>query len=101
MNTNLTVKKSSDSNYIPVKYKAVEMTVGANAATTYVLIQTVAIGWDTEEHFNGWKSVRDDSKGLVGRNPTGIQGTLGALEVVALSTLVSYEVQTPSSDKQI
>jgi hypothetical protein len=104
MNTKLTVKKVADSGYIPVKYGVVEITVGANAAATYLLLETIGVGWDTEIHYLAWKSTKTYDSGsgtttLVGRNVTGIQGTLGALEIVALSAVISYTVQTPSVDR--
>jgi hypothetical protein len=104
MNTSLTVKKSTDSNFIPVKYRIIEVTVGANAAGTYCLLETVAVGWDTEAHFNNWKGVKtyDAASGtttIIGRDATGIQGTIGDLEVIALTTLVAFTAATPSTDR--
>ena len=104
MNTRLTVKKTADGNYIPVKYGVVEITVGAAAATTYLLLETIGVGWDTEGHYNAWKGVKtyDSASGtttLAGRVVTGMQGTLGALEVVALSAVVAYTARTPSRDR--
>jgi hypothetical protein len=104
MNTKLTVRKTGDANYIPVKYGVVEITVGANAAATYLLLETIGVGWDTESNYLAWKSTKSYDSGsgtttLVGRNVTGIQGTLGALEAVALSAVVSYSARTPSVDR--
>ena len=99
MNTKITVRKSDDSNYIKVKYAIIEMAVGADAANTNCVIQCIGVGWDTEEHYNGWKSTWDGANSVLsGRDPTGIQGTLGALEVVALSALTNYTDLTPSRD---
>ena len=100
MNTKLCVRKTSDSNFIPIKYGVVEMTVGVDADNTNVVIQIIKPGWNTEINYNKWKSTwNGDESVLVGRNPAGIQGTIGALEVVALSALVAYEYQTPSMDR--
>lgn len=103
MNTNLTVRLTADTNYIPVMYRVVEMTVGASAALTYCVLQVVRVGWDTENNFNNWKatatwSEQNERMYLVGRNPTGMQGTLGTLSVAALSTTQNYKVLTPSTD---
>ena len=101
MNTNLTVKLSADTNYIPVMYRIVEMTSASTAATTYCVLQVARVGWDTEAHYNNWKATSvyaDGNMHLVGRDPTGMQGTLGTLSVVALSTIEIYKPQTPSTD---
>jgi len=100
MNTKLTVKKSGDTNFVPVKYAVIEMAIGADAANTNVVIQVMKPGFDTEANYNKWKSTwHGDESSLVGRDPIGIVGTIGALEVVALNTLVAYTVATPSMDQ--
>jgi len=89
MNTNLTVKLSSDTNYIPVRYRVVEVTVGSSAAATYCVLVTEKVGWDTEVHYEAWTK---------SRNTEGMIGTLGAFSVEALSDLIVYNVRTPSTD---
>lgn len=101
MDTNLTVKLSADTNYIPVMYRVVEMTTGSGAATTYCVLVVARVGWDTEAHYNDWKATSvyaDSNMHLVGRNTTGIQGILGTLSVAALSAIEIYKPQTPSTD---
>lgn len=100
MNTNLTVKKSGDSNYIPVRYRVVEMTVGSTAAATYCVICCDRVGWDTADHYNAWKATVSDSEMnfVYGRVTTGMQGSLGAFEVIGLDGLVQYNAQTPNKD---
>lgn len=103
MNTKLTVRLIADSNFIPVKYGVVEMNVGADTANTFCVLQVIRVGWNTETNYNNWKSTKtyDTASGtttLVGRNPTGMQGTLGALSVVALNLITEYDAKTPSTD---
>ena len=103
MNTNLTVRLIADTNYIPVMYRLVEMTPGSSAALTYCVLQVARVGWDTENNYNNWKATSVWDSGtemmyLTGRNATGMQGTLGALSVVALSAITNYKDLTPSTD---
>jgi hypothetical protein len=117
MNTSLTVRKTADTNWRPVMYRVVEMTPGNGAAATYCVIMCVRVGWDTEVNFNNWKATKNypagsppvnpltpiqpvgnDYTNMRGRMITGMQGTLGALESVALSTISIYNPMTPDSD---
>jgi hypothetical protein len=86
---NLIVKKSADTGYIPIKYNICQMLVGATPAATNCVIECIRNGWDTGPHYIDWTTKR---------TTTGIQGTLGVFEVVALSTLVAYSDLTPSRD---
>jgi len=105
MNTSLTVRLKSDTNYIPVKYRVVEMTVGSSDTTTFCALSVVRVGWDTSDNYDKWVSTRsyDTNAGtttLVGRDPEGMQGTLGNLSVATLDTITEYSaVQTPSVDQ--
>lgn len=102
MNIGLTVKLVADGNYIPVKYGVVEMTPAATAGATYCVLQVIRVGWDTENHYNDWKATSGYADGnmyLSGRNTTGMQGTPGALSVVALSAIENYDTMTPSFDQ--
>lgn len=124
MNSTLTVKKSADTGWRPVMYRVIEMTVGANLAGTYCAIMCVRVGWDTEAHYNDWKAhkvyaplpsppenpltpiqpVQGDYQNLDGRQPgapTGMAGTLGAIEVVALSTLKTYNLESLTPDRDM
>lgn len=103
MNSNLTVRLIADTNDIPVMYKVVEMTTGLAAASTYCVLVVARVGWDTFAHYDDWKATSSWDEGtermyLTGRNPTGMQGTLGALSVVALSLMQNYKDLTPSTD---
>lgn len=103
MNTKLIVRKSADANYIAVKYAVVEMTPGATAAATYCLIQTIDSGFASESDFNDWKASKSPD-GIYsnpgGRDSSVLVGTIGELEVVALSTLEAYTPYRPSFDRQ-
>lgn len=88
MNTKLTVKKVSDTNFVPVMYGLIEMTPASTAAATYCVISTIRVGWDTEVNFENWK---------YDRKVEGMQGKLGELEVVALTAIEQYRDGTPSS----
>jgi hypothetical protein len=108
MNTKLIVKKNTapDNTYfIRPKYAVVDMTIGSTAGATHCTLQTIRVGWDTENNYNNWKSTRsyDAAAGtttLLGRNVTGMQGTLGALSIDTLNNLVTYnlELLVPSTD---
>lgn len=104
MNTNLTVRLSADANDIPVKYRVVEMTTGGATATTYCVLMVVRVGWNTFANYDLWKATKyyDTDSGIThlnGRDPAGMQGVLGTLSVVALSTVVSYGTPAPDSDQ--
>lgn len=99
MNTKLTVKKTADTNYIPVKYGVIEIEVNSTAATTYCVLQCIRIGWDTQAHYEAWVSTWDGAtKVLHGREVEGIQGALGVLEITTLDAIEIYDAQTPSRD---
>lgn len=92
MNTKLAVKLSTDTNYIPVKYQVIEMSIGtaADGSDTYCALMVSRIGWDTEAHYKEWMKNRD---------VTGKQGTSGAFSVAPLSDLEVYDSpRTPSTD---
>ena len=99
MNTSLTVRLTSDTNFIPVMYRVVETTVGATIAGTYFVLEVVRVGWDTGPHYNDWKATWDGvNQVLTGRKTVGMVGALGTLTVAAASTVTAYKVQTPSTD---
>lgn len=89
MNTKLTVKKSADTNYIPVMYQVIEMAPAGTLGGTNCIIMVERVGWDTEDHYDAWKETRDI---------TGMQGMPGTLEAVTLDTLEVYNSRTPSAD---
>jgi hypothetical protein len=96
MNTQLTVKKTTDSNYIPVKYRIVEMIEAAATVTGTgeigCILETIRVGWDTETNYNNWTDERD-------RPQTGMQGTMGELSYDTLDNLSVYTPMTPSFDQ--
>lgn len=106
MNTKLIVKKTTapDNTYfIRPKYAVVDMVVGATPAATNCTLQTIRVGWDTTGNYDLWKSTKtyDAASGtttLVGRDPAGIQGTLGAIQIETLDNLISYSAVDPSTD---
>lgn len=88
MQSSLIVKKNSDTNFRPVKYRVVEMTVGGTLGATNCVLQTIDVGFDTEENWRKWDISRDTA---------GMQGTLGEFEVVTLDTISLYDIQTPTA----
>ncbi len=88
MQSSLIVKKNSDTNFRPVKYRVVEMEVGSDTASTNCVLQTIDVGFDTKENWRKWNESRDR---------TGLQGTLGTFEVATLDGLSLYSVQTPTA----
>jgi hypothetical protein len=83
MNERLTVKKIADANYKPVKYKVVEMAVGTDAAGTNCVLETIEVGWATENSYNAYKEDRT----ITAADKV---GTLGELTVDSLSNLEVY-----------
>jgi hypothetical protein len=112
MNTTEDVMLLSDTNYIPVRYRIVDITEASTAATTYCTIQVVAYGWDTPLDYRNslqkaitWQnpaptapaaSVNYYPGGIVGNlgggSMAGAQGTLGALSVVELAQIQEYPI---------
>lgn len=88
MQSSLIVKKNGDANFRPIKYRIVEMTVGGTLAATNCVLQTIEVGFDTEDNWRKWD---------VSRDTVGLQGTLGEFEVATLDTLSLYDVQTPTA----
>jgi hypothetical protein len=109
MNNRLIVRKANDTNYIPIKYNIIEITMGNDVTTTYVVMQTIDVGWDTENNWNNWKAGKDTSVPdallhATGRDWTGMQGTIGELTTRAIDEgggdiLVAYKPFTPSKDR--
>ena len=88
MQSSLIVRKNSDTNFRAIKYRVVEMTPASALADTYCVLQTIEVGFDTEENWRKWAESRDT---------VGLQGTLGAFEIATLDTLSLYNVQTPTA----
>lgn len=88
MQSSLIVKKNSDTNFRPVKYRIVEMAVAGTLGGTNCVLQTIEVGFDTEENWRLWNTSRDT---------VGLQGSLGAFEIATLDTLSLYNVQTPTA----
>ena len=83
------VKLTGDTNYVPVKYAVMEVTVGVAAASTYVWLKLVSYGVDTEGNYNTYvDSIKDAT--FSGMVPAGLVGVLRTYSVVALSTVESY-----------
>lgn len=89
MNTKLAVKKTSDTNFIPVMYQIIDMAPAGTLGDTNCVIMVERVGWDTEDNYDAWKETR---------NVVGMQGTLGDFEVATLDTLQVYHSRTPSLD---
>ncbi len=79
---------SSDTNYIPVKYAVVEVTVGAALATSYAWLKCISGGVATESDFNALKESLDAS---TAPDYTKVLGTIGAYSIAALSTIKEYK----------
>jgi hypothetical protein len=91
MNTKEYVKLVADGNYIPVKYAVMEATVGANAAGTYLWLKASGYGFDTDVHYNAYLASIESNSGDVPPVTTGIQGTMDAYSIVALSAVAAYK----------
>ena len=109
MNNRLIVKIANSTDDIPIKYGIIEITMGNAATTTYVVMQTIDVGWDTFANFENWKASKDTSvpdalQHATGRDWTGMQGTIGEITTRALDEgggdiLVAYRSATPSRDR--
>lgn len=109
MNNRLIVRIANSTDFIPIKYEIIEITMGNAATNTYVVMQTIDVGWDTEVNYNNWKASKDVSTEppysyATGRNWTGMQGTIGeiitrALDETGGDILVAYKPFTPSRDR--
>lgn len=89
MNTKLTVKKTADTNYIPIMYQVIDVAPAGTLGDTNCIIMIERVGWDTKDNYEAWQKTRD---------VTGMQGTLGAFEAATLDTLEVYYARTPSTD---
>jgi hypothetical protein len=103
MKSTLTVRLAADTNYIPVRYRIIEMNIANPPAATYCLLEVVRVGWDTVGHYNDWKSNKyyDTASGvthLTGRSTVGMQGTLGAFSIAVLTDLRNYTTYDPLKD---
>lgn len=88
MNTKEYVKLNSDTNYIPVKYIVMEVSIGNSLAASYAWLKCVSSGVDTVPHYN---DIKEDYK-LSENRPTsvGVVGIIGSYTVAALSTVSTY-----------
>ena len=99
MNTKQFVKLTSDTNYIPIKYSIIEITVGNSLASTYALIQQVSYGVATEDDLNdiitNYNNEEDYSSYLV--------GTLYDYQIVTFDQIKSYNkpVNLPVFEKPL
>ena len=84
------VALSSDTNFIPVKYAVIDVTVGTASSSTYLWLKVVSYGIDTESHYNDYLDSLND--GTVNQNgaPDGLQGTLKDYLVTSLDNVKSY-----------
>jgi hypothetical protein len=84
------VMKTADANYVPIKYRIVETSIGANAAGSYLWVKVVGYGMDSKINYDNYvNSIKDAS--FTGVAPTGLQGTIDSYEVIALSTVKAYK----------
>lgn len=95
------VKLNSDNNYIPIKYQVVEVSVGADKATTNLWLKQVAYGVDTEEnlkkilneYYYSTKEVEDLNQPRSGIQREGLdnlQGKMNEYSVVSLDSVANY-----------
>jgi hypothetical protein len=88
MNTREVVMLNSDTNYIPVKYAVMEVSVGSTLAASYVWLKCISGGVALEADFDALKASLN-----AGSTPdyTKMLGTIGAYSVAALSTIKEYK----------
>lgn len=91
MNTREIVMLSNDSNYIPVKYAVMEVTVGNTLAASYAWLKCISSGIATEADLATLKTSVESGDGAY---PSLLVGTLGAYSVAALSTIKEYSAPT-------
>lgn len=101
------VKLKSDSNYIPVRYVVMEVTVGSSLATSQAWIKCVSKGCDTEENLVAHKLTKDgyqpvpDEKGHPVKQTeyapvsmAGFTDTIGEYQVISLGDVEPYNRPT-------
>lgn len=97
------VKLKSDTNYIPVKYAILEVTVGASLANSPIWLKCVSHGCDTEENLTafkltgeGYQAVPDANGNPVAQteyapvDKSGIIGIIGEYQISNLDAVEAY-----------
>lgn len=87
MNTREIVMLNSDTNYIPIKYAVMEVSVGSTLAASYAWLKCISNGVALESDFLALKASLDASEVP---DYTKALGTVGAYSVAALSTIKTY-----------
>ena len=75
------VQLIADTNYIPVQYLMVEALPATSTSGTEVILETIKVGWDTNENYTKWINHADT---------TGIQGVLGQFTSATLDQVTTY-----------
>lgn len=83
MNTLEYVKFLNDTNYVPVRWAVVEVSVGGTPATTNLWLKCAGYGWDTEENLKEYAEGGN-------HNREGKTGTLDEYIVATLDQVESY-----------
>lgn len=94
MNTKETVMLNSDTNYIPVKYSVIEVAIGNSLAASYAWLKCISYGFDTKIHLDDFVESLSETTQIT----TGIQGTLGEYQIVALNAISSYIAKASNHD---
>ncbi len=98
------VKLNSDSNYIPSRWVVMEVTVGTTLASSQAWVKCVSYGCDTEANLLAFKLTSDGYQSTLGADgrpqkqtvyapvdKSGIVGTIGTYQVVALDAVAPYD----------
>jgi hypothetical protein len=95
---------SDSSNYIKPRYTIVETTVGNSLASSFVWLQCVSQGFDTQENyekfartFQGYNANLTDGKPIKQTeytfiHKTGLVGTIGEWKVENLNNIKPYKI---------
>lgn len=95
------VRLKNDTNYIPIKYQVVEVSVGSDATTTNLWLKQVSYGVDTEEnlkkilneYYYSTQEVRDldQPRSEIQREGlNNLQGKINQYTVASLDSVSSY-----------
>ena len=97
------VSLKSDTNFIPVKYAVMDVTVGADIASSYAWIKVVGYGIDTQQHFDDYVTAANEGNvtavSIV--DEYGIVGVLNEYVVVSLSNIQHYSSKYHHADGPI
>lgn len=87
MNTREIVMLVADTNYVPVKYAVMEVTVGSSMANSYVWLKCISNGIAIEDDLSTLKEAVNSAKAP---DLTLLKGVIGEYSTTTLDKIVEY-----------